>query len=159
MAIQFDTLRVCLSTFCFTFLGIRTRFDRNSWKSESANRKENNSEGEFSFLNVMLYKVEQQSCTCGTSSGWKFVFAPPALPWWVLGFHQGSPAAPGASLAQLCPVPWARQGLHCHLHGVGKARASLHLPWPFNLHFIYFILVQQKESVGFWWRGWLLILL
>lgn len=117
MVIQFDTLRVCLSTFCLTFLGIRTRFDRNSWKSESANRKENNSEGEFSFLNVMLYKVEQQNCRCGTSSGWKFVFAPPALPWWVLGFHQGSPAAPGPGRAFIATcMDWERLVPACIYH-------------------------------------------
>lgn len=52
-----------------------------------------------------------------------------------------------------------RQCLHCHVHGGGKVCASLDLPWPFNFHFMYFILVQQKESNGFWWRGWLLILL
>lgn len=153
----------------FDFLGFRTRFDRNTWKSESANRKENNSEGEFSFLSVVWYKVEQQNCTRGARSGWGFVFAALALPCWAslrAVLHICSSWCgmwePGQSLS--CPTgpgvaALPRHCLHCHLHGLGKACASLHLPWPFNFHLMYFIVVQQKKSIGFWWRGWLLILL
>lgn len=41
--------------------------------------------------------------------------------------------------------------IDCQMGGVWKTFSVLDLLWP-----LYFILVQQKESIGFRWRGWLL---
>lgn len=116
---------MCLYSFSLAFPGIRTRFDRNPWKSESANRKENDSKSKLYFLTVtlLMYRAEKLHVLDHFTTQGRILCLLPLRPTVAsAGWSHSSPypqrmctGVTAFCCMTDCPVPvlccWARQGL------------------------------------------------